>query len=62
LQEQEYVIVEALKEAGYQVIVAIGEVEENYIGSNCGQYVRKHLEAIHQVIDGYTYRVETLVD
>jgi 23S rRNA (adenine2503-C2)-methyltransferase len=61
-QEQEYAVAEALREAGYRVILAIGEVEENYIGSNCGQYVRKHLEAIDRVIDGYTYRVETLVD
>ena len=28
------------------------------IGSNCGQYVRKHLEEIDRSIDGYTYRVE----
>jgi 23S rRNA (adenine2503-C2)-methyltransferase len=57
-EEREYEIVDALREAGYQVIMAVGEVEENYIGSNCGQYVRKHLEAIDRVIDGYTYRVE----
>ena len=47
-------------DAGYQVIVSIGEVEENYIGSNCGQYVRKHLEAIDQILDGYTYQVEEI--
>jgi 23S rRNA (adenine2503-C2)-methyltransferase len=59
-QQREYSLVEALREAGYQVIMAIGEVEENYIGSNCGQYVRRHLETINQVIDGYTYRVEEI--
>jgi 23S rRNA (adenine2503-C2)-methyltransferase len=58
-QQREYAIVDALQAAGYQVIMAVGEVEENYIGSNCGQYVRKHLEQIDHVIDGYTYRVET---
>jgi len=57
-QNQEYAIVDALREAGYQVIMAIGEVEENYIGSNCGQYVRKHLKAIDRKIEGYTYKVE----
>lgn len=57
-QSQEYAIVDALRNAGYQVIMAIGDVEENYIGSNCGQYVRKHLEAIDREIEGYTYKVE----
>ncbi len=28
-----------LKECGFQVIVSVGELEENAIGSNCGQYV-----------------------
>lgn len=59
-QNQEYAIVDALREAGYRVIMAIGDVEENYIGSNCGQYVRKHLEAIDREIEGYTYKVEAL--
>jgi len=58
-KNQDYAVVDKLRSAGYQVIMAIGEVEENYIGSNCGQYVRKHLEAIDQEIEGYTYRVET---
>jgi 23S rRNA (adenine2503-C2)-methyltransferase len=58
---RDYEVVDSLREAGYQVIMAIGEVEENYIGSNCGQYVRKHLEAIDQIVDGYTYRVEEII-
>lgn len=47
-----------LMEAGYDVIVSIGEVEENEIGSNCGQYVLNYLESGVVVKDGYTYRVE----
>jgi 23S rRNA (adenine2503-C2)-methyltransferase len=54
---QEYEIVQALQEAGYQVIVSVGEVEENYIGSNCGQYIRRHLSADEPIQDGYTYCV-----
>ena len=50
-----YKVVDDLREAGYQVIVSIGEMEENYIGSNCGQYVRKHLEASERITLGYTY-------
>jgi 23S rRNA (adenine2503-C2)-methyltransferase len=50
-------VVRRLRAAGYQVIVSIGEVEENFIGSNCGQYLRAHLESIQAEIDGYTYQV-----
>ncbi len=46
-----------LLEAGYDVIVSIGEVEENEIGSNCGQYVLNYLESGVAVKDGYTYEV-----
>jgi 23S rRNA (adenine2503-C2)-methyltransferase len=53
-----YEIVEALKVAGYQVIVSIGEVEENLIGSNCGQYIKRHLSATQPISDGYTYKVQ----
>jgi len=31
----------AVEEAGYDVLVSIGEVEENQIGSNCGQFVSR---------------------
>ena len=49
-----------LTDAGYEVIVSIGEVEENEIGSNCGQYVLNYLESGVAVKDGYTYQVERL--
>jgi 23S rRNA (adenine2503-C2)-methyltransferase len=54
---EESEVVQALRRSGYQVIVSIGEVEENFIGSNCGQYLRTHLESIQSEIDGYTYQV-----
>jgi 23S rRNA (adenine2503-C2)-methyltransferase len=50
-------LVQALRGVGYQVIVSIGEVEENRIGSNCGQYIRRHLEAQNTLHEGYTYAV-----
>jgi len=53
-----YRIVEELERAGYQVIVSIGEQEENYIGSNCGQYVRRHLESGVKIGNGYTYPIQ----
>ena len=50
-------LVRALEDAGYRVIVSIGEPEENRIGSNCGQYIRRHLEAKQGLPDGYTYTI-----
>lgn len=54
-------IAKSLTAAGYEVIISIGEVEENAIGSNCGQYVLKYLEGQQTVQDGYTYQVETVI-
>ena len=59
-QGEEYHLVRDLEDAGYRVIVSIGEVEENYIGSNCGQYVRRHLEAVGQIEGGYTYSLQEI--
>ncbi|NQS92215.1 MAG: radical SAM protein, partial [Chloroflexi bacterium] len=52
-----YPIVEAIREAGYQVILSIGEQEENLIGSNCGQYVQKHILETGGLSAGYSYQV-----
>jgi 23S rRNA (adenine2503-C2)-methyltransferase len=51
-------LVQSLRAAGYQVIVSIGELEENQIGSNCGQYIKRHLSAENPILDGYTYCVQ----
>ena len=48
----------ALRQAGYQVIVSIGELEENAIGSNCGQYVLHHLQAQQALQDAYSYSLQ----
>ena len=53
-----YAVVEALKKAGYEVILSIGELEENFIGSNCGQYLQRHLESTARLSSGYTYSVQ----
>jgi len=47
----------AIRDAGYQVILSIGEQEENRIGSNCGQYVQKHLLENGDLADGYSYNM-----
>ncbi len=47
----------AIRDVGYQVILSIGEQEENQIGSNCGQYVQKHLLENGNFSDRYTYQM-----
>jgi 23S rRNA (adenine2503-C2)-methyltransferase len=55
---QKYELIQVLQDAGYQVILSIGETEENRIGSNCGQYLRTHLSSELPIEDGYTYQVK----
>jgi hypothetical protein len=44
--------------SGYDVIVSVGEVEENYIGSNRGQYITRPIASGYPLTEGYTYHVE----
>ena len=53
----DYPALQAIQKAGYQVILSIGEQEENEIGSNCGQYVQKHLLEKSGLSSGYSYQV-----
>ncbi len=52
-REEAGVETERLRSAGYDVLLSIGELEENRIGSNCGQYIQRHLEAKKQLGEGY---------
>jgi 23S rRNA (adenine2503-C2)-methyltransferase len=54
-------ILESLKEV-YEVIISIGELEENKIGSNCGQLVRRYMETDidnfdKEQLEAYEYKV-----
>ena len=51
-------LLQKLRAAGYQVLLSIGEVEENKIGSNCGQYLSRHLRSDESLEDAYTYTVQ----
>lgn len=53
--DKDYKIVRDLRAAGFEVLVSIGEVEENQIGSNCGQYVLRHFQAGEEISGGYGY-------
>ncbi len=52
-REEGSAIIEQLRAAGYDVLLSIGEQEENRFGSNCGQYIRRHLEAKESLDEGY---------
>jgi len=46
-----------LLSSGYDVIISIGETKENLIGSNCGQFVTRHLKAEQKLQQGYAFKV-----
>ena len=52
-KEEAGVEIGRLRSAGYDVLLSIGELEENRIGSNCGQYIQRHLKAKKRLGDGY---------
>jgi len=51
-------IVDLLSAAGYDTLLSVGELEENNIGSNCGQYLATHLMQTDRLDNAYTYRLE----
>ncbi|MBN1432594.1 MAG: radical SAM protein [Methanomicrobiaceae archaeon] len=55
---EENSITESLRDAGYDVIISIGELEENLIGSNCGQYLEAYENSISEIDGGYTYSIQ----
>lgn len=56
--KQNYEIISALEEEGYEVILSVGELEENQIGSNCGQYITNYLRERRIIKGGYTYPLQ----
>lgn len=54
----DYHIIDNLKRSGFEVILSIGELEENNIGSNCGQYLEAYENNQSELLDGYTYKLE----
>lgn len=55
--------VSQLRERGFNVIVSIGELEENRIGSNCGQYIGSYMKTENLVSPegAYTYGLEKVI-
>jgi 23S rRNA (adenine2503-C2)-methyltransferase len=51
------VLITQLEQAGYQVIASIGDPEEDLIGSNCGQYIQRHIRSDEKIENGYVYEL-----
>lgn len=56
--QTEYPIIKELNEHGFDTIISIGELEENKIGSNCGQYITNYNRTSKELKDAYTYPLE----
>ena len=46
-------LVDEFRRSGYDVILSIGELEENRIGSNCGQFIQRALEVEQRPRESY---------
>ncbi len=56
----EYQLINDLRESGYEVIFSFGELEENSIGSNCGQNILNYIKSNTRITDGYNYSLDYL--
>ncbi|MFC2092277.1 radical SAM protein [Bacteroidota bacterium] len=57
-QQEGSELVGSLQTVGYEVIVSIGEFEENYIGSNCGQFITTYNKSQEKIEGAYTYELQ----
>lgn len=48
----DYEVMARLRSSGYEVILSLGDTEENRIGSNCGQLVMRHLREQSELCSG----------
>ena len=56
--QQDYDVINSLRDVGYEVILSIGELMENHIGSNCGQYITNYLQNKNNLKDSYTFSLQ----
>lgn len=55
-----YDICEKTQKYGFEVIISIGDYEENNIGSNCGQYITNYLQEKTYIENAYSYELINL--
>jgi 23S rRNA (adenine2503-C2)-methyltransferase len=56
-----YDIIENLNKAGYETLISIGELEENKIGSNCGQYITSIKNTGVTPEESYSYKIREVI-
>ncbi|MBU0528675.1 radical SAM protein [bacterium] len=59
---KQYQIIDNLRSTGYEVIVSIGDLTENEIGSNCGQHVMNFLKNNVAIQESYTFSLQQFLD
>ncbi len=59
-EKSDYKLLDELKNAGYEVIFSFGELAENHIGSNCGQFITNYLMGKEQMGDSYTFELQDI--
>jgi 23S rRNA (adenine2503-C2)-methyltransferase len=50
-------VIDKLTNAGYEALLSVGELEENRIGSNCGQFVKRFLNEKQKLQGSYEYEL-----
>ena len=60
LKNKEHEIIQNLNKAGYDVILSIGELEENLIGSNCGQFLANYEQEKRNLKESYNYQLQKI--
>jgi len=56
-----YDVIENLNKAGYETLISIGELEENKIGSNCGQYISNIKKTGKAPEESYSYGINEVI-
>lgn len=60
LNNKEIELVKDLNKARYDVILSIGELEENSIGSNCGQFLANYEQEKKNLKESYNYQIQKI--
>ena len=60
LKTKEHEIIQDLNKVGYDVILSIGELEENRIGSNCGQFLANYEQEKKNLKESYNYQLNKI--
>jgi len=60
LKNKDHELIQALNKAGYDVILSIGELEENLIGSNCGQFLANYEQEKKNLSESYNYQLQKI--